>query len=97
MTCVMSGLRRQLALPVQGPPLGPRGSEGLGLLEAEHNPLSSDGGRAFYSSQYHEHQCAAVVLYLPAMATPHSLLSQCIAQHLCLEPRHKGSSQLCAS
>ncbi len=45
--------------------MGPRGSEGLGLLEAEHQPLSSDGGRAFYSSQYHEHQCAICCFPFP--------------------------------
>ena len=42
---------------MQGPPLGPRGSEALGLLQAEHQPLSSDGGRAFYSSHYHAERC----------------------------------------
>lgn len=54
------GCDEDVLSPVQGPPMGPRGSEGLGLLEAEHQPLSSDGGRAFYASHYHEQRCAVV-------------------------------------
>ena len=62
--------------------MGPRlGSEGLGLLEAEHQPLSSDGGRAFYSSHYHEHMCAAAFDAQPCPPRTILTLTERTAQH----------------